>query len=254
MINALFEVFLQINPDKQSFLNYFFNVTYAFIFLYGAIIACTSFRKHTLQTLEGKSLFFYGLALLSYTLGQFIWSFYNLILKQEIPYPGASDIFFLLFVPFAAAGFIFLLKSLGGRFSIGRLIEFILVTATMYIVLITFLGQSISGTSVTFMQTLLGYLYPLMDSILVSLAIVGLRTEKGGLHPNLLIFVFASLFLAAADTLFSYLSSIGTYWNGDISDLFFFISGSLFAWGVISASGLLVENKNFPDESNVVIH
>ena len=102
-------------------------------------------------------------------------------------------------------------------------------------ILYLFLNQTSQGTGVTFGAKFLNIVYPAADSLLTALAITILRTEKGiADHPNILFFVFSFIVLAAADTVFSFRSSAGIYWNGDISDLLFAVSGFLTSWGILS--------------------
>jgi hypothetical protein len=233
LFNTFWNTFLYIDPDKQTSFNYLFNVGYALIFLFGSIFAFMHLKKHPLSSFLGKSFFFYALSLLSYALGLFVWAYYNLIVKTEIPYPGISDLFFLFFSPFSALGFFFLVRSFGSNFTIPRLFELILLFTVIFAILYSFLAPSTLGLGLPLLAKVLNIIYPMQDAFLTSLVIIGLRTEKGVLHPSLLIFAFAALAMAVADTAFSYRTAIDIYWNGDFADTGYLIAASLFSIGLI---------------------
>ncbi len=243
LLTLFWNVFLYFNTDNQTIYNYLFNVIYSLLFLYGAGVAFIASRNYSFSTPIGKSLVFYTISLLAYALGLFVWAYYNIILRVEVPYPGAPDIFFVLFQPFAALSFFYLVKSYGSKFTPPRVIEFVVLSSVLFFILYSFLKTSSLGADLPIMARVLNITYPLLDAILASLAIIGLRTEKGALHPNLLIFVFASLAMVFADTTFSYRSSAGIYWNGDIADTGFAISATLFTWGLMNLSSRLKNER-----------
>ncbi len=229
LLNTIWDVFLYINPDKQTIFNYLFNVGYALVFLFGSAVAFVNLKN----TFLGKSFFFYALSLLTYTLGLFVWAYYNVILKTPVPYPGISDIFFLFFSPFSAFGFFFLVRSFGSTFTIPRRLELILLFGVIFAILYSFLAPSSFGQDLPFLAKALNIIYPMQDAFLTSLVIIGLRTEKGELHPSLLIFAFAALAMAVADTAFSYRTATNLYWNGDFADSAYLIAATLFSFGLM---------------------
>ncbi|KKQ98299.1 MAG: Diguanylate cyclase (GGDEF) domain-containing protein [Candidatus Woesebacteria bacterium GW2011_GWB1_39_12] len=234
LINVIWNILLFLNPDKQTPFNYLFNVSYGIIYLFGAAAALWGMKKNKFSSWLGKSLVFYATALTSYTLALFIWALYNLVLNVEVPYPSIADILWLLFVPMSSLGFVFLIFSLGGKFTFRLVVELVVLSGIMFAILYSFLNQESGLESLPTLERILDITYPLLDSFLVALAITGIRTTKGSLHPNLLLFVFASLFMVIADTAFSYRSLQDTYWNGDVVDTLYLIAGGLFATAIIS--------------------
>lgn len=236
LVNVVWNIFLCINPDRQTPYNYLFNVTYGLMFLLGVIIALVGSKKFSSVTNLRKSLIFYALSLSMYVAGLFIWAFYNLVIKTSIPYPSISDIFFVLFQPFSAIAFVFLIKSFNGKFTLSRLIELVILFVAFFGILYSFLLKGSLSEGLPFLTNALNVFYPAFDAFLVSLAITGIRTEGGNLHPNILIFAFAAIIMAFADTIFAYRTTQEIYWNGDIADTLFFVAASLFTIGIISIS------------------
>ena len=221
-LNLIFNTFLLLNSNKETTLNYLFNASYGLIFFTGGIIGLT------------KKLYFLGSALIFYALGLFAWTYYNLILGIPAPYPGLPDLFFLFFQPLLILGYISLIKSYNGKFGLKTSIEVILIFVVFFVILASFLDFSVGILKLPTTELILGIAYPFFDSLLVALAIAGIRTEGGSVHPNLLIFAFAAFFMASADTVFAYRIAQDSYWNGGISDSLFLIAGTLFSAGIIS--------------------
>jgi hypothetical protein len=243
LVNAGWNIYLYSTPDKQTVFNYLFNVSYSLIFMYGAFVAFTAFKQYSFATPIGKSLLFYAISLSAYALGLIVWAYYNVIIKVEVPYPGLPDLFFVLFQPFSAISFYYLVKSYGGKFTNPRLIELGILSLVLFFILYSFLKISSLGSDLPLMARILNISYPLLDAFLAALAIIGLRTEKGALHPNLLTFVFAALAMVFADTAFAYRSAAEIYWNGDFADTGFMISATLFTYGLINLAGRLKNER-----------
>lgn len=221
VFNIVWNIFLNVNPDKATLWNYLFNFTYALIFIFGAGVAYK------------KSLYILGTGVLSYALGLCIWTFYNVFLKTPVPYPGLSDVAFLCFTPLTGLGFILLLRRLGFHFSASIIIQSIILCGVLFYIIYSFLNKSSLGDEVPFLHRVLNISYPFSDAVLIAIAIGALKTEKGLLNPHILLFVFAFLTFAAADTIFSFRVTNEIYWNGDVADTLYLIAASLFAWAII---------------------
>lgn len=231
----IYDGILFMMPGKGGDVNFIFNLAYSAVFILGAIFASVNFKKFSGSPDLKRSMLFYGLGMIAYALGLFVWTYYNLILRVDIPYPSLADAAFLLYYPGVILGTYFLLKSFGGALTSKLIVEGILVMLVLFVSLYLFLNQTSLGPDVTTGAKILNILYPFFDSFLVALAITILRTEIGiSEHPNILYFVFSFIILAVADTLFSFRQAAGIYWNGDISDLLFAVSGFLTSLGILS--------------------
>jgi hypothetical protein len=248
-LNIMYVIFLQLSPNKDTLFNYLFNASYALVFIFASVVAASGLRKRSLSTKLGKAMFFYMVSFLSYAMGLFIWTFYNVVLKQPIPYPGMADVFFILFQPACFLGFIFLVRGFGGEFKLRSVIEFLLLFSVIFVLLYSFLSLSSIGPELPLLERILNITYPSQDALLVALVITGLRTERGRLHLELLIFVLGALIMVFADTIFSYRFANGVYWNGDVSDILFFISASIQGLGMISLMSLGETERVVPTKS-----
>lgn len=231
----IFDGFLFVNPNKGMDANFYFNLAYGLIYLLGAIVSFIRIKKYPYSPNMKRALTFFGIGMFSYGAGLIVWTYFNLVARIAVPYPSLADVFFILFYPGIIAGTFFLLQSFGGKITTRLVVEGVITLLVFFTILYLFLNQTSQGTSVSSLAKILNILYPFGDAFITSLAVTALRTEKGiSEHPNILYFVFAFILAAAADTIFSFRSANSLYWNGDISDLLFAISGFLIVWGILS--------------------
>src|ERR1700722_5494235 len=79
-------------------------------FFVGGVVGVLYGFSYSLKTNIGKMLFFYGLGLLSFSIGNAIWMYYNFVLKTALPYPSLADIGYGAYYPSMVIGTFFLLK------------------------------------------------------------------------------------------------------------------------------------------------
>ncbi len=241
---GIYEFFLFQIPDKQTTFNYLFNVAYALIFLFGGYIALARAKIFGLAPNLQRSMWFFAIGMLMFASGLLVWTYYNLILKVPVPYPSIADVLFLLYYPNVILGGYFMMLSFGNEITKKLSFEGLIVFVLFFAILYAFLNQTSLGETLPFWERFLNLAYPFADSLLIASAITLLRTEKGvSSHPNILYFVFAFLILAAADTMFSYRSSNDLYWNGDIADFLFALSGFLSGLGFLSFRKISLSEK-----------
>ena len=231
--------YLQIIPAKDTLLNYYFNVIVAFFYLAGGIISYFLYRKTDNSTLKSIFLLF-GLSLFSYSIGSFIWSYYNIVSKTEIPFPSLADVFYLLYPVFIGAGFWYILDLFNFKPSKTNIkLSLVIVLLVFFVVFFIFNKQTLD-TDQPLIATLLNLLYPLSDSFLIALGIIAF-TAVGQISYGMFSTITALFFMVAGDITFTYRQTNGIYWNGDISDLFFLISAVFIVIGVYR---LYLKTKN----------
>ncbi len=240
LVNVVWNGTLYFSSSRQSTANYLFNVVYVAPLILAIVVAVWGVKIRGLGSTLSKSLVCLAIGFCFYVLAQVGWAYYSVVLQVEAPYPGLSDIFFLLFYPFASIGFVLLVKDFGGKFNMRLIIEMAIVFGVMFAIMYSFLQQVNISESVPLVEQALNIAYPALDALLMALAITAIRTRLGSLHPNLLLNVFAYLFMAIADILFAYRAALDTYWNGDVSDTLYMVVCFLFAWGVINSVGRLM--------------
>ncbi|OGY24522.1 MAG: hypothetical protein A2Y57_01300 [Candidatus Woykebacteria bacterium RBG_13_40_7b] len=234
VILIIWWIILQILPDKETTAHSLYNFGYGLIFLLAGILGLNkaSFFKKD-ENKIGLSLIFLSFASFSYFAAQTIWTFYNLVLQNEKPYPSFADIFYVAFYALVGIGLFLIILEAEKLFDLTDLI-FIFFVPTLAIILSFYIYTQLgyfSNPDKTFIKPFFDILYTFGDVILISLSFAVIHWWQN-LRKAFLILASSFLIAALADFLFSLTISNNTYYNGNFVDLFFTISGFAFAWGI----------------------
>lgn len=71
-----------------------------------------------------------GLAMLLWGLGEVLWTWYEVVQGDEVPFPSIADVAYLAAVPFAMAGVLAFASGTGARFQVRTLLDGCLVAAS----------------------------------------------------------------------------------------------------------------------------
>lgn len=227
-------VYLQQSPGVSDIQHFLFNGMYGLIFLTGGVGGLFhGIRLGGFRSTVGRAITFISLGLSSYGIGQFIWMSYNLIFRQPVPYPSYADLFFITATPLFGIGFWHILRMyrtfITHRLAGELAIAFVIASAAIMFIL----GLPDVSSELGFGAKFLNVFYPFGDALLVSLAFVTFRTGGGTVDKSIIMYAVGMLLLAAADTVFTYRNNVGIYWNGDISDFLFALSGFFISLGII---------------------
>lgn len=252
IFNLLFSVYLYSLPTHISTLNYLYNLSYGFIFILAAI---SSFKLTAICKVHRPIHISLGLGSLAFAFAQASWFVYNYSLQIEVPFPGVPDLFFMSFYILVALGGILVMKQeIDIKFSWGLIAEILILTSVIFFLINSFINTVAPQTDPTFLESILNYSYPFFDSLLVVLTLTAIRSKKGKVQPLLLYFMMSFILLAIADTMFTYQTAQGIYWNGNYVDALFAIGGYFFTMGIIYLPNLLHANDSSfrPKEQNLL--
>ncbi len=145
-----------------------------------------------------------------WALGEFIWTFYELVLQQDIPYPSLADVVWVIgYLPLFAALWIRYRSArvtVPGGFWIALALFTAAVLGALYFVLWPIFTYTEYERTV---EKVLDLLYPLGDLLLLFGALVIVFTLRGGrLAVPWLIMAVGLAVMSLSDLLFSYAS-----WN-----------------------------------------
>src|SRR5256714_3360119 len=170
-------------------------------------------RTRIAWALIGASALFWGV-------GQAIWSYYELVAGQQVPFPSFADLGFLGAVPLAVVGVLFFPWVPTRATSLLRtILDAILTAGSLFIISwATVLGTVYRTGSGGLIAQLIGLAYPAGDIVIGTIVLIlASRAPKenrlpfillaGGLVANLL-----------ADSAFAYLTTTNTYGSGSITD------------------------------------
>jgi hypothetical protein len=225
---------------------YIFAFSYALIPLFGGIMGLRkSVSWGFFKSSMGKSVFFLSIGLLTWSIGELIWSYYNFFLNAVVPYPSWADASFILSWPLWTVGVLFLGRATGAKFGFKKMGGKLLVIAVPIIIFIIsyyFLVTVARGGSITSgggpLKVFFDIAYPVLDVVILTLAalIYGLSFKYlGGKYKwPVLITLFGFLVNYVADFGFSYTTTINTFYNGCWVDLMFTSAMFVLSFGINS--------------------
>lgn len=222
-----FWVYLQLTPVKTSSLNYFFNIGVGAVYLAVGAIALVCTLNNIERTMK-SFLYIFGGGLIAWATASFIWGYYNIALHSEVPYPSLADYFFISYSLLMGMSFWYYFDIFKARITRSSLRDSMFIVVGIYLLIFFVLYRPTYNMNDPFIETVFNYLYPLLDSMILSLAVVAMRVEDQKHFSNTVPLVIAVLAQVVGDILFSYRTVNQTYWNGDVSDLFYLISGAFY--------------------------
>ncbi len=152
--------------------------------------------------------------------GEAIWTGYEVMLGEEVPFPSLADVGFLLMPPLAGLGL--LLWPLGrdeGRRRLVGLLDGVLVAAGLLVVFwSTSLGATIRAGGDDTAAAVISAAYPLGDLVLVALVVVLLARAPRTNRASMLLLSAGLVSLAVADSAFMYRTSTNSYESGGVLD------------------------------------
>ncbi len=173
-----------------------------------------------------------GLAALSWSLGQAVWTTFESVLGVEVPFPSPADVGYLGMPPLAAAALLGLplaATTLAGR--VRTILDGLMVAASMLLVTwILVLGPLVRAGGESAISQAISFAYPVGDTVLITLVIytwLRARQSHTRLPLSLPLVGTGLVCFAVADSGFVYLTTAGTYNSGDWIDLGWFTGFAL---------------------------
>ncbi len=242
----VFWLVLHFTNTTAGYYNYLFSFLMSLLPLAGGFIAMRRAGKWKgAMGFVSRGIFFLGLGIFLWGCGGVIWAYYNFFLGVAAPYPSLADLGYAPSVFFYCVGAVYLARAAGADFGLKRRFAklfIIVVPVAMFFISYYFLVTvARQGVLVTpgdpWIKTFFDLAYPIGDFISLTLAIVisGLSFEF--LMSEYKIAIVAVLLglatIFAADGMFSYTTTLGTYFNANFCDLLFAVSMFLLTFGVL---------------------
>lgn len=244
---VLLWIAVQMHGSKTASINYWYSFMFGLTPLFaGAIGMYQSKIWGRLKSLMGRAVFFISLGLVLWGLGESIWSYYNFFRHVPAPYPSLADIGFAPSVFFWILGAFFLAHASGAWLLLKRSLKAkifatvaiaVLMVISYYLLIRLARGNVLVPKGETSLKIVLDVAYPLGDFLAATFAfVVATLSFKylGGLYRPAIWAVLAGLAtMYVADTIFSYTTTVGSYFNGDWGDLLLFLGLFLLSFGVL---------------------
>src|SRR3954453_19583948 len=174
--------------------------------------------------------------------GQIVWSYYEVVLDREVPFPSLSDVGFLIFPLAAAVGLLIWLGTQGEQLMArGRDVLDGTIIAGSLLVLswVTTLGSIVAQGDSSALSLTLSLAYPIGDLILATLSLIALARGTDKERTTLALLALGLGGLAFSDSLYVYLVSLGRYTSADLAS-----SGWVIGFLFVAVSGLSVVRKD----------
>lgn len=229
--------------------NYLYSFLFGLIPLLGSIPILRDFKrwggfKHSI----GKAMFCMGISLFLWGCGSLVWSYYNFFYNIPVPYPSLADLGFAPSTFLYGVGFIYLSDASGARYGLRSVHAkfFAVITPIIVLIFSYYLMVTVArgGILVTHGQspikTFLDIQGPVGDALALAIAILisGLSIRHMGNSYALdIVAMFVGLIVfVVADTIYSYTTTVGTYYNGNFGDLIYTTGLFLLSFGVLGFS------------------
>ena len=213
-----------------------------------AAIACVFAARRLRGRMRLAWALFAGMAA-AWTVGECVWSYFEVIRGQQVPFPSLADAGYLSAVPLAIAA----IGVFPGRHRAASRLAFLLDGSIMAGALLvvswaTVLGVVYRAGSDTALSAVLGLAYPVSDIVIAVMALLLLgRMARSVRVPMLLVVagLFANLL---SDSAFAYLTTVNTYGPAQLIDVGWVAGYLLIALGAIRAALLPPQALKTDDE------
>ena len=154
--------------------------------------------------------------------GDLMWNWYEII--GEAPFPSLADVLYLAGYPFLAAGlFLLIRRRMGGGNRAGLLDAAILTTAAAILSWTFIIRPQMAGTGLDPLAVGISLAYPVMDLLLIGVA-MGLLTTPGARTTSFRLLAGSLLLLVIADHVYAVQNLDGTYISGGPIDTLYLVS------------------------------
>jgi hypothetical protein len=245
---VVFWAVLLATGHKGGTANYWYSFLFGLIPLVGGLVGMIrSSIWGGLRSSLGRAVFFISLGLFLWGMGETIWSYYNFFEGVPAPYPSLADIGFAPSIFFWILGTAYLSRATGALLVLKRsrkakalvvLTPLILLVPSYYIQIHLARGGVLVPDGETTLKTVLDIAYPFGDFLaLIFAALVAILSHRyfGGIYRRAVTYLLAGLaVMYCADSVFSYTTTKGTYYNADWGDLLLTIGLYLLTVGILA--------------------
>ncbi len=245
---VIFWIGLFVTKTTEGNLNYLYSLLFGLIPFFGGLIGMFTARLWGgLKSALGRAVFFISLGLFLWGMGENIWSYYNFVKDVPAPYPSLADVGFAPSIFFWILGVASLSKATGAMYALRKKrkakilaigVPLLLLIPSYYIQVVLARGGTLVPEGETVLKVVLDIVYPFGDFLAVVFAsVVFLLSYKyfGGLYRRAVVSILAGLaVMYFADSVFSYTTTEGTYYNANWGDLLLTTGLFLITFGVLA--------------------
>ena len=173
---------------------------------------------------EGRlkmSWYLLAAAAVCWGLGQAVWTWFEVVLDEPVPYPGLADVGYLGAIPFLLAGvLVFPSRSLRNIGRARAVLDGLITTAAMIFASYgTFLGVVYLASEGEWLERSIAVVYPVADVVTVAVVFAVLARRQDRWSGPLPLVAAGAVSLAVADSAFAYMTAMGTYGSEPVTDV-----------------------------------
>lgn len=160
----------------------------------------------------GRPWHLLGIAMLLWGLGEVLWTWYEVVIGEEVPIPSIADVAYLGAVPVALAGVLAFATGTGARFQVRTVLDGCLVAASfLFASWAMVLGPLWEDGTGTVLEQAVTIAYPVTDLVLAVLALT--IVQWGNTAERLAIRIVAAglLVMAVTDSVFTWMTTNGSF-------------------------------------------
>lgn len=204
------------------------------------------------KSVMGRSSLFLSFGLITWASGMVAWNYYIFFTNIEVPYPSFADVGYVLGLFCFVMGISILAKAVGVKFALrniqGKILLFVIPVVvsmiSIYLLIDIARGGVLFDPSTGYLKLSFDLLYPLGDVVILTVTTLIYFLSKnilGGAYktPVLVLFTGFCIFYIS-DFMFSYTTTIGTYFNGHLVDFLFTTAMFVLSLGL----SMLSSNRN----------
>lgn len=238
----------QLSTFPEGITDVSYGYIYAFLYglipLFGGITGMVNAKKWgSFKSIAGKAVIFLSAGLLTWGMGELIWSYYNFFLNQEVPYPSLADVGFIVSWPLWCLGVIYLSRAAGVKYALkerhGQMLLVIIpiiAVVVSYYLLVVVARQGSFDLDGGLMKIFFDIAYPVLDVIALTIALLvyglSLKFLGGYFKWPVLIILLGFIINYIADFAFSYTTTVETFHNGNWVDFVFATAVFVLSFGI----------------------
>ncbi len=159
-------------------------------------------------------------ALVAWNIGQIIWSYDELVLR-DIPFPSVADVFFLAFPAMTCVALVLFWNRNRGRLRGLILLDGLIVAGSLFIASWSLvMGELYEAGAASRLEFALSLAYPILDLVVVTIAAMVLVSAHAGQRPVMTLLTLGLICMSVADSGYAFLSAQREYVSGDMIDVF----------------------------------
>jgi diguanylate cyclase (GGDEF)-like protein len=204
----------------------------------------------------GRGWHLLGAAALAWGAGELWWSYLEAVLNRDVPFPSLADVGFLAVAPLAVAALLAwpgAFRRVTDRARAG-LDGCVIALSLLFVSWAAVLGPMWRDPVEGRLGALISLAYPVSDVVIVTIALLTVRSAKPAARTSLLLVAAGLALVAVSDSAFAYLTSIGNY-GSDLTGVGWFGGWLLVALAAVhpSAARPEVDGEEGPQQEESLV-